>query len=762
MANLLPSVLNVREFLNVSNAGTAAASKLLTAQAGTVQAVAAASVAAATVASAAASLAGSAAGGAPGPALLMGAQRNSMYASMGGSAATSCDDPAAASSGGGFTMGRFGLGASDPCASRRRRLQSRKSNNNQDAGENFDDNFGDSSGEGNEEFEAQLILMAALVDTILGVSMVLAITIAVHLSLLLWWNYRANREYYAWTRPAPAITLVVRKEPGEPMGIGFRRGVTGRVYVSSLADESQFLAASGAAMIGPGDGVLSANGSRPNIAGIARELRDAEEVYLLVQPVGGELQAKPAQSGTRIVPLPMAHLDDAVDNGRLHASAHTKMEISIVNTSQTPLRLRAEHKRIAKEARARPAFRTLPVMLFWPNVEVTIISSFSSGLVLTSCSVLGGLAVGNPTQTLAQDMALSIGTIVFVIAFYAYEGYKLVCFFTSGRCAAIWKEADPPQSKAEIDDVIMAFAANVAPRLLPPAQASRERGGFEPDEIDELEPGRTERALARIFSWRGGPKFVDMRAGDLLNEIQTWLADSTGTKQGVWYLFALIAIQLLLAGVFGFVLTGALGFSIWLLGFIIIMQLCGAFWSFSKTANDKIDGLEKGGVFVTEMIGLSLITAAYVIGQRKEGDKINLDSLLLSLQLASISASVLMVPIFLPMAITAYNSFVVPVVQHKWNGDVPWSVALAQMLVSAILLPLTIASEFLGLNMGHAGSATDVGEATAISMIEARKQAEQEAEQEERPMAPPCKSKLRRIKHAAFLAAVRQRAEKGA
>ena len=86
----------------------AVVSTLLLAAAPTVQAVAAAAVGAGAVASAAG-------GGGGGPAALAGAQRNSLMGTLGG-APSSCEDPRATSSGGGWTMGRLGVGSStNPC-----------------------------------------------------------------------------------------------------------------------------------------------------------------------------------------------------------------------------------------------------------------------------------------------------------------------------------------------------------------------------------------------------------------------------------------------------------------------------------------------------------------------------------------------------------------------------------------------------------------------------------------------------------------------
>ena len=93
----------------------AALTLLLMAAAPTVQTAAAVAVSASVAASAAASAAGGAAGGGGGPAALAGAQRNSLFSTLGGAPA-SCEDPRSTTNGGGWTMGRLGVGSSaNPC-----------------------------------------------------------------------------------------------------------------------------------------------------------------------------------------------------------------------------------------------------------------------------------------------------------------------------------------------------------------------------------------------------------------------------------------------------------------------------------------------------------------------------------------------------------------------------------------------------------------------------------------------------------------------
>ena len=196
---------------------------------------------------------------------------------------------------------------------------------------------------------------------------------------------------------------------------------------------------------------------------------------------------------------------------------------------------------------------------------------------------------------------------------------------------------------AEIDDPLFAFLTTSTRGVVRPA--SRELGGFEPPEEDAEEPGRTERALDRFFSlWPVDAR--RMRAGDSLAELPTWLADSSGNARGIWYLFCTIAIQLVTATILG--LTFAMqwpqsssGGKV-LLGILLFLQLATAWWSVSRTANDKIDGFEKGLVSIMEATSTCLLLAGAFLSDSAEGEALDMDRLTRSLELSAAGAKVLM------------------------------------------------------------------------------------------------------------------------
>jgi len=202
---------------------------------------------------------------------------------------------------------------------------------------------------------------------------------------------------------------------------------------------------------------------------------------------------------------------------------------------------RALYTKVAHELTLCPAFKGLPEFLLWPNLEVTFISSFSTGLVACASSVLGAVITGYSTNP--GSLVLAIVVLVFVAAVYIWQLKRLLAFMRYHNDAC-WQEGEQPESKAEIDDPLYACLTNVTRGCIRPTL--RERGSFEPPDEDAEEPGRTERALDRTFSL----SLIDARAmrhGDALAELPTWLGDSSGSKRGLWYLFVQILLQLITA-----------------------------------------------------------------------------------------------------------------------------------------------------------------------------------------------------------------------
>ena len=352
-----------------------------------------------------------------------------------------------------------------------------------------------------------------------------------------------------------------------------------------------------------------------------------------------------------------------------------------------------------------PEFRSLPGALRWPNPEVTLLVAFSTGLLQCACSVLGAYASGFRTTT--TNLGLACGVISLILLFYAHQLYQLLVFYRVHN-AEVWNDAELPESKDEVDDPFFALLTNVSCGRIKPT--SRELGSFEAPENDDEEPARTERALARFFCFCR-PWFSELPPGDALAELATWLGDASGSRRGIYYLFGMILLQLLMALLLG--LCYAFPFSQttvggrFLLVCIALCQLVGAVWSQARTANDKIDGLEKTIVYTFEAAStVILLMAAFLPLEGQDGADVDLDQLAYSLQLSSISSTILIASIFIPMGITVYNSFIAPIVGAIWQADNNLREVGSQMFMTFILMPYEVATSFLGF--GGAGAMADV------------------------------------------------------
>ena len=330
-----------------------------------------------------------------------------------------------------------------------------------------------------------------------------------------------------------------------------------------------------------------------------------------------------------------------------HGSYSSATEISVGKLLDKKLRTCWE--RVQREGATRPHFRSLPTALFWPNLEVTFFTSFSTGLLQCSSAVLGCTLAGYATTV--RTLAIAIGVICIIAVTYGQQALTLSVFMNYHNDAC-WKPAELPASNDEVDDPLMALLTNVSKGIVPPT--SREAGSFEPPDEDTEEPGCTERALHCTFSWRiQDPR--KMRHGDAMSSLTTWLNDACGKGKGIYYLFGMIALQLTTAVVLGITFSmqwsqTTTGSKV-LLATLICLQLTGAKWSISATANDKIDGAEKCIVYLFEACSTSLMLAASVVGDLSNGGE-DLDMLALSLQFSGLSAQLLMVAIFFPMSVT--------------------------------------------------------------------------------------------------------------
>jgi len=357
--------------------------------------------------------------------------------------------------------------------------------------------------------------------------------------------------------------------------------------------------------------------------------------------------------------------------------------------------------------------------------------------------------------------ALTVSALVMaaLFSFHLSEIWTLRRFRRKWHDAC-WQPGDPPQTNAEVDDPILALLGRL--HILRPTL--RGRGGYEPPEEDCVEPARTERALARVFGcrfWRycGGR---EERGGDVLETLPMWL-DDANCRKGIYYVAVQTGLQLGIA-----TLTGLLYANPWQLTepggkTVAILLVCSqaalVLWVLQHTSNDVFTQLDTLIGFTFELVATCLVLASNFLAGG--GD----EAIATSLQMAGVSADLLLWSAFVPMFFTAYDSFVVPVVLIFWKSELGFRETMCQVLISAILLPITVASSFFGFSAGTAGGAINsiVSEAEgSIVGLGADADAGMSKGGEElgppTSQAAPSKNARKRLKRAEFLERVRGKA----
>jgi len=367
-------------------------------------------------------------------------------------------------------------------------------------------------------------------------------------------------------------------------------------------------------------------------------------------------------------------------------------------------------------AKRQPKFTSLPAFLRFPLLEKYVLITFSPALLTSASSVIGAHFGGAHAVT-EWSLILSYVVALIVVIFHVSEVWTLF-YFHKRHHDNCWQGEDPPQSNAEVDDPLLALLGWLhvirRPRL-------RGRGGFEAPEADGEEPARTERALLRAFcglscllKYNGGSE--EEYAGDILEVLPMWL-DDAGAGKGVFFVAVQSALQLAIA-----VLTGLLFANPWQLTTVggmtnvvslIAFQVFLVVWVLMYTANDLMTQIDTATGYIFELTATCLVFAANVISQNANGDE---DQIAASLAVAGVSAQLLVYSCFVPMFFTAYDSFVVPVVLIFWKSEVSLSETICQVIISAVLLPVTIASSFLGFSSG-AGALEELVSATEGSLV---------------------------------------------
>ena len=104
------------------------------------------------------------------------------------------------------------------------------------------------------------------------------------------------------------------------------------------------------------------------------------------------------------------------------------------------------------------------------------------------------------------------------------------------------------------------------------------------------------------------------------------------------------------------------------MGALILFQTLMLFWVAQPTANDAYTRALACACFAVELVATCLILASNIISSDAADD--DLEKIEFSLNLAGISAQLLVWACFVPMFFTGYDSFIVPIVQIYWKSEV--------------------------------------------------------------------------------------------
>ena len=393
-------------------------------------------------------------------------------------------------------------------------------------------------------------------------------------------------------------------------------------------------------------------------------------------------------------------------------------------------RVQRKRRNLQEKSAARPSFRPLPGALVWPNFEITLILIFAAGIVQAASSILASGIDG--TETAAVPLALASFTLCSYVWFIAAQIVQLTRFYR--QCGeACWTPAEQPVSAAEVEDPLLRLL--VRARLVRPR--AREQGAFEPPvDSTSVEPQRTEDVLRRSLLGVGmicprsrrrrhsnvsSREDKNIQASQQLELLPNWLKDASGSRSGAAFGIVQLCIQLVISVNIGFWSGHSYGSSaaggklqLWLL---VGLQGFAAIFTGMQTANDFWFGVFTALAYAIEFIAASLLLrGTYIADSEAEGtDK---DARVIeAIALSVLSAQLLMINLFAPMALTAYDLVFVPI-YHKVKQQDAGS---PRELVFAILQALMTASiQMLGAfgvappSLG--GSASDVlGEASSFA-----------------------------------------------
>ena len=215
----------------------------------------------------------------------------------------------------------------------------------------------------------------------------------------------------------------------------------------------------------------------------------------------------------------------------------------------------------------RPPFKPLPASLKFPNLEVSVMVIFSSGIVESATAIIGAWA-GDAYEVAAGDVSLALIALSFVGAFYVWQLLSLARFW-SVHAEVCWSPGETPAVVSQVSDPIFAllWRLRVDRQALDLSNQRHEREIGEWLAPDSSEPERTERALHQFF-WcsRYAPKGKSalsprqQRSGDQMEMLKQWLSSSSGVSaRALWYQAFQVVLTLLISVATGLLFAHPVG-----------------------------------------------------------------------------------------------------------------------------------------------------------------------------------------------------------
>ena len=260
----------------------------------------------------------------------------------------------------------------------------------------------------------------------------------------------------------------------------------------------------------------------------------------------------------------------------------------------------------------RPNFSPLPSILSFPNLELTILTAFMTGLVKASFAVYGAYAGKVEISTGLWTMAAVMSA--FLLLFFGFYARELASF-KRDHVNKVWK----PNTANETDDPLMKMLAKLSCGLI--KTAPRKRGSFKPPEEWNTEPARTEMLTARVLFWLPKPTASsEMQAGMKCEVLASWISDGSGDMR---YKIVSMVLQMILTFVislFNVVKTQSNVAKNTCFILIVCVQVSTLLWHFCGQPVDRLKGLFFALGSLLELIVVSFTFAASLLNDARRAE----------------------------------------------------------------------------------------------------------------------------------------------